>query len=74
MTPTEKPALPELLPCPFCGGAVAVSFAGSFAVRCPNVDCEAAGPLVDSIEWETGFTLAIAAWNTRAAHPRRKGE
>lgn len=57
-------ALREVLrPCPFCGGTVSILFCGTFYVYCDG--CDAEGPHVDHIDYETGHRLAGERWNQR---------
>jgi len=56
--------LPELLPCPFCGGIADIKrflFDGSITAGCVN-ECEV-GP--ETVEFVTA-DAAIKAWNTRS--------
>ena len=63
-TPDPLPVMPELLPCPFCGNlADHERGATHYWVACQDVDCGA------ETRAELTCEAAIAAWNTRAAHP-----
>lgn len=54
--------MPELKPCPFCGGkAELLSMGEKFTVSCGTGGCMA------SISWCPDDQSAIAAWNTRAS-------
>jgi Lar family restriction alleviation protein len=68
--------VPELLPCPFCGGEAHMRYdAGAFA-ECTNDQCDATGPQrLGPVSREDDVREAIAAWNRRAAlsdHPAVK--
>lgn len=63
----------DLLPCPFCGGEASAiedtSHSTAFEVGCFNGNC-ALEPYI----WAEYKTVAVAAWNTRAAIKKDKHE
>lgn len=70
------PPLPEMLPCPFCGGRAGLNNAewimGRRRVYCACMDCRAAGqdivyrPGPDHGLRDEALYAAVCAWNTRA--------
>lgn len=68
----------ELLPCPFCGGAVELTSSKTLGDRLFCIKCPADSPCVGSglgIYVVSGqVETAIAAWNRRPSTPDTLGE
>lgn len=66
----------ELLPCPFCGGAVELTSSKTlgdrlFCIKCPN-DSPCIGSGLGIYVVSGQVETAIAAWNRRPLHPYRR--
>lgn len=73
----DAPVLPELLACPFCGGAAALNnvdwVMGNRLVYCACIECRARGqdirykPGPDHGLRDEAMYAAASVWNTRSA-------
>ncbi|AMO36731.1 Lar family restriction alleviation protein [Thauera humireducens] len=77
----DEPVLPELLPCPFCGGRAVLNnvgwVMGRRRVYCACAECRGCGqdiqyrPGPDHGLRDEALYAAACAWNTRAAPASR---
>lgn len=77
----DEPVLPELLPCPFCGGRAVLNnvdwVMGRRRVYCACAECRGSGqdiqyrPGPDHGLRDEALYAAACAWNTRAAPASR---